>query len=300
MLKHFKTLMRCFYRAGYVGIIKHDAIEHAGYLTYISMLALFPFLVLLVYIAGWLGQGEAGTQFVALVFDHLPPPAVNAIKPRLMEISEAPPQGLVTVSVLGAIWTASSLVQGLRTTLNNAYQVSTPPAYWLRRTMSVIQLLLFVFVVIIAMSMFVFTPIVLGKIEILLGVDLVQEQELDIADLILSFSAVALFFVVAQLYYLLPNIKQTLLDVVPGAAVTVLLWVGSASLFSYYLSNVWQVNLIYGSLGGIIASLVFFFIINLFFILGAELNYQLRVNFGSPRVEEREQGERPYRENDLS
>lgn len=299
MLSHLKTLGRCFYRAGYIGIIKHDAIEHAGYLTYISMLALFPFLVLLAYVAGWIGQGETGAQFVQLILDHLPREAVDAIRPRLMEITEEPPQGLVTVSLLGAIWTASSLVQGWRTSLNNAYHVSTPPAYWHRRLMSVVQLMLFIVVVIVAMMGLVLAPIIIANIEHWLGFNLMQEDAMDISDLIFSFSGGALFLTVAALYYLLPNIRQTLLDVIPGAVITVGLWIGSASIFSYYLSDVWHVSVIYGSLGGVIASLVFFFIINLLFILGAELNYQFRMAYGSPRVEERERGE-PYRENDLS
>lgn len=299
MLKHLRMLGRCCWRAGYVGVVKHDAIEHAGYLTYISMLALFPFLVLLVYVAGWLGQGEAGTQFVQLVFDHLPPQAVEAIKPRLLEISQEPPQGLVTVSVLGAVWTASSLVQGWRTTLNNAYHVSTPPAYWFRRLMSVVQLMLFVLVVIIAMTLLVFAPIVLENVEQLLNITLFKDMGADIAGIILAFSAGALFVVVAMMYYILPNVRQTPLNVIPGAIITVGLWIGAASLFSYYLSDVWHVNVIYGSLGGIIASLVFFFIVNLLFILGAELNYQFRAAFGRPRAEEIEPGGVPYRENDF-
>lgn len=300
MLKHLKTLAHCFYRAGYIGIIKHDAIEHAGYLTYISMLALFPFLVLLAYVAGWLGQGETGTQFVQLILDHLPPEAVDAIRPRLLEITEAPPQGLVTISLFGAVWTASSLVQGWRTSLNNAYHVSTPPAYWFRRLMSVVQLMLFIVVVIIAMMMLVFAPIVIENVEHWLGINLLHEDATDIGDLIFSFSGGALFVAVSVLYYILPNIRQTLLDVIPGAIVTVGLWIGSASIFSYYLADVWHVSVIYGSLGGVIASLVFFFIVNLFFIIGAELNYQLRMAFGGPRVEEIESGGEPYRENDLS
>lgn len=299
MFRHIPILGRCLYRAGYVGIIKHDAIEHAGYLTYISMLALFPILVLLTYGAGWIGQGETGAHMVGMVLDHLPPEAVTAIKPRLLEITQAPPQGLVTISLLGAIWTASSLVQGWRTSLNNAYHVSTPPAYWFRRLMSVVELVLFIMVVIIAMLLLVFTPIVLDNIGAWLNIDLTPDTTFNLADMIFSFSAVALFFAVSLLYHILPNLRQTLLDVIPGALVTVGLWISSASIFSYYLSDVWHVSVIYGSLGGIIASLVFFFIINLFFILGAEFNYQLRLAYGGRRLEEKEQGA-PYKENDLS
>ncbi len=299
MLNVLKTIGRCFWRAGYIGVIKHDAVEHAGYLAYVSMLALFPFLVLLVVIAGFLGQGQAGSEFINLLFSNLPPQAVQALKPRIEEISGGPPQGLVTISVLGAIWTASSLVEGMRTVLNNAYNVSTPPAYLLRRLMSILQLIIFTIIVIVAMLMLVLAPLLLQEVGLLFGMELISDQEWDLGNQIVVISACALFLVVANLYYILPNIKQKMMDVVPGAAVTVILWLGAAALFSYYLSHVDQVNLIYGSLGGIIASLIFFFINNLLFILGAEFNYQLAVAFGF-KVEEREKGGKPPKNKDMT
>jgi membrane protein len=93
--------------------------------------------------------------------------------------------------------------------------------------------------------------------------------------------------IVAYLYYILPNIRQRLIDVIPGAIVTILLWVIAATAYTAYLTTFNQVNLIYGSLGGIIASLIFFFIINLCFIIGAEFNYHFAEAFGL-RLEEKE------------
>jgi membrane protein len=96
-----------------------------------------------------------------------------------------------------------------------------------------------------------------------------------------------LFVAISYIYYLLPNIKQRLISVVPGAALVVVLWIGAAYLFTLYLSNFNQVNLIYGSLGGVIAALVFFYICNIIFIFGAELNYQI-VELLGLRVVERQ------------
>ena len=95
----------------------------------------------------------------------------------------------------------------------------------------------------------------------------------------------ALFATVSFIYYLLPNIKQRFISVVIGAALVVILWLGAAHLFTLYLSNFNQVNLIYGSLGGIIAALVFFYICNIIFIFGAELNYRIVEMLGLHIVE---------------
>jgi membrane protein len=268
-------------------VVDHDAIELSGYLAYLSMLALFPFLVLVVTVLGYVGEGAVGAAFIQRVLEQLPPQAVDALRPRIAEISAGPPEGLVTLSIIGAIWTASSAVEGLRTVLNRAYHVSTPPAYVFRRLLSIVQLLIFATIVITGLLLMVFAPIILQKLQQMLGIPMHPEETLQLSNVLFSFSAVLMFIVVVNLYYILPNIRQGLRDVVPGACITVALWIGAAKAYSYYLSTFNQVNLIYGSLGGIIASLIFFFIINLCIILGAEVNYQLAAAFGT-KLEEKE------------
>jgi membrane protein len=69
-------------------------------------------------------------------------------------------------------------------------------------------------------------------------------------------------------------------SVVPGAALVTIMWIGAARLLSVYLSHFQQVNLIYGSLGGFIATLLFFYISNIIFIYGAEFNYLFKMALG--------------------
>ena len=58
----------------------------------------------------------------------------------------------------------------------------------------------------------------------------------------------------------------------PGAAITVLLWLILASLFSIYLQSLGRFSVTYGSLGGIVITLMFFYLSAVIFIFGAEIN----------------------------
>lgn len=272
------------YRAG-DNLVENDGIELAGYLTFLALLALFPFLVLIVATAGFLGQGSLGTQFIELLVSHLPTESISSIRPRIDEIMSGPPQGLLTVSILGAIWTASSAVEGLRTVLNRAYQVSEPPNYYWRRAVSILQIMLFTVLIIVVMSVLVLAPLFVGYFTSLTGGVLPQGIENFFISDFVWLGGGLLFVAVASLYYWLPNIKQTMFAVVPGALLVVLLWVFGAALVTFYLDNVNQVNIIYGSLSSFIATLIFFFVMNIIFIYGAEFNHELMIAFGKKIIE---------------
>ena len=269
-----RDIFLCFKKAA-ICTITHDGVEHAGYLAFLSMLSMFPFLVFTVAVIGFMGQGEAGAQFITTILNNLPPRVTAALQPRIVEIISGPPQGLLTISILGAIWTASSAVEGLRTILNRAYHVATPPAYWFRRSLSVLQLLFFTFILVLGMLLVIAIPLILKNLEEWLGFYFISEHQQYWSNLVFLGSVFVLFGTVSYIYYIIPNIRQRFISVAPGAAMVVVLWLLAAHLFTLYLSNFQQVNLIYGSLGGVIAALLFFYICNMIFIFGAEFNYQV-------------------------
>jgi membrane protein len=281
-----RDIASSLYKAG-VNTVQHDGIEHAGYLAFLLLLSLFPFLVLLVSFTGFLGEGEAGTRFIHFIFSQLPPHMVQALTPRVDEIVSGPPTGLLSLAILGALWTASSAVEGYRTVLNRAYHVATPPSYILRRLLSILQLIIFTFAILMAMLIVIFTPIVLSSIENFIGFQFITEDTINWSNWVFGFSIFIMFLMVGNLYYILPNVKQTLISVLPGAALTVCFWMIAAQLLTLYLSHFEQVSLIYGSLGGIIAAMLFFYVINVIFIYGAEFNYLIKKLLGE-RIVERE------------
>lgn len=257
-------------------IVTHDGIEHAGYLSFMGLLALFPFLVFIIALAGFLGEGELGKEFILLMRGVLPDDAMAALLPRIDEITQGPPRGLLTISTFAAIWTASSAVEGYRTILNRAFNVATPPAYIWRRLLSVFQLVVFAILIVLGMATLILAPDMLSRLDWLSGETLHQWGIAETLSRLQIISGTILFMLVALAYYALPNVKQQWRSVLPGAFVTIMLWAMAVEGLQLYLSSFEQVNLIYGSLAGVIAALLFFYVINLIFIFGAELNHQLR------------------------
>ena len=268
-------------------VIDHDGVEHAGYLSFLGLLSFFPFLVFLVAVAGFMGRSELGLEFISWLRDKLPSDVVNALLPRIDEIISGPSQGLLTISMLAALWTASSAVEGYRTILNRAYRVSTPPAYIWRRLRSIIQLLIFTFLIVLGMLILLLTPLAIDSVGAFLGMPEIYAAIVMWESKLRIFTSLIVFLIIAIMYYAIPNIKQRVMSVLPGTILTLGGWILAIEGLRLYLNHFSQLSLIYGSLGGLIVALLFFYILNIIFIFGAEFNYHLMREHGE-RIEEKE------------
>jgi membrane protein len=258
-------------RISAIDTIRQDGVEHAGYLAFLSILSLFPFLIFLVAIIGFFGASDIGAIFVQEILTSIPKEISQALAPRINEIVSGPPQRFLTIAILGVIWTASSSVEGCRTILNRANRVNLPPPYIFRRLIAIVEFFVIIFCVIIGIIIFVFLPIVIEKLETNFNINLHQEYAFFI---LRNFAIFAILtFATSLLYYALPNSKQKFYQTIPGSLLVVILWFLLIKVFSFYLNNFHQINFVYGSLAGIIVSLVFFYLLALIFILGAEFNY---------------------------
>ncbi len=98
-----------------------------------------------------------------------------------------------------------------------------------------------------------------------------------------GFGAGLILGAVSGLYYLLPAARLRLRWVLPGAVLVTLLWLLTATLFSYYVAHFGSYTVTYGSLAGIILTLIFFYALAVIFIFGAEFNAALaRAEGGLP------------------
>jgi len=262
--------MRCGYLA-IVRTIEHDGVEHAGYMSFMELLALFPFLVFFLVLTSLLGASELGDNFMSLLISSLPDTTTIAIKQGIYEITQVPPQSLMTLAIVGSIWTASSFVEGLRTILNRVYHINSPPPYIWRRLLSIIQFFAISILISFAMFLLVVVPIGLKKIPNITHILNIYSPILQYWRYILI--AGSLLTTVASLYYMIPNVKLSFSEVLPGAVLTVILWIILGNFMSKYIIYYNQLNIVYGSLGSIIITLLFFYLINMIFIYGAEFNY---------------------------
>ena len=268
--KYFLIPLKIF-RKSLIDTIRHDGIEHAGYLAFLSILSFFPSLIFLIAVIGFFGESAIGTDFLHKIISGLPSEMSRGLTPRINEIISGPSDGYLTIAIIGVIWTASSSVEGCRTILNRAYRVAFPPPYILRRLVSIFEFFIIIFVIISGILIFVIVPVLLKyfekqfSIKLEIDYDFFYLRQLAIFAILTASTSV--------LYYALPNAKQKISQTIPGSILAVILWVTLVDFFSLYLENFDQMNFVYGSIAGVIISLMFFYLISLVFIFGAEFNY---------------------------
>jgi membrane protein len=264
-----RTLWQAYYR-----FEQDNGWVLAGHIAYMGLFAVFPFLIFLLALAGFLGQGEAAETSIELALELLPPDVASALRPAVDEVRNAPHAGLMTFSILVTLWVASSGLESLRHALNLAYDVADPPAFWRTRLESLLLTIMTAVVVIVVTVLLVIIPLGLDAVHLLL-----QRPELEetfYAGMREALGLILLLGLLMVLYRMLPNVRLRAMEVVPGAVVAWLLWVAAVWGYTLYLRSVPSYSVTYGSLGGIVVSLFFFYISAVLFIFGAEINSVLK------------------------
>jgi membrane protein len=80
---------------------------------------------------------------------------------------------------------------------------------------------------------------------------------------------------VELLYYLAPNVKQKFLGTLPGAVIGVAGWIGSSYALGIYISEYAHYNKTYGTLGGAIGLMLWFYVSAASILVGAEINSEI-------------------------
>ena len=249
--------------------IKHDGVEHAGYLSFLAILSFFPSLIFLMTALSFFDG--LSIHFLEKILVHLPKEMSVGLKPTIDEILSGPSNKYLTIAFIGIIWTASSAVEGLRTILNKAYHIGSPPPYLWRRFLSIIEFFIIIFLIIASTLILVVIPNILQ----LLPAKMLKAINIDFDFFYLRQIITGLILIISAtlLYYIVPSTKQNFKKTIPGAITTTFLWFFTTKLFAYYLNYFGQINLIYGSISNIIISLMYFYFVSFIFILGAEFNY---------------------------
>ncbi|MDR0423036.1 MAG: YihY/virulence factor BrkB family protein [Rickettsiales bacterium] len=244
----------------------HGGIENAGYLSFSLLLAFFPFVIFFTSIVGWWGHSEFGIYFLNTLKDSLPTDVSNSIFPVIDNIMHTP-VNILSLATLTLLWSASSIVQAIKGILDKAYRIRKTQTYLKGRTLSIIQFLVMLF--------FIFTIIVFNVVIPKFFAFLRIDYDISFARSVLL--SLFLFVFVEFIFYTMSSKrKMKLKELVYGNLLVVVGWIVSGRVFSFYLYKFAKYNSVYGSFAGVIVSLLYFFIMSIIFIFGAEFNYNLR------------------------
>ncbi|MFI6873469.1 YihY/virulence factor BrkB family protein [Streptomyces sp. NPDC050400] len=266
--------------------------DKAAALTYYGVLSLFPALLVLVSLLGVIG--ESATRAVLDNLRHLTPgPVRDLLDDAVRELQDnAGPSGVVAVvSLLAAVWSASSYVAAFIRTANDVYDLPEGRPVWkltpLRLALTVTLMVLLA----ISALIVVFTGPLARRAGDTIGVGDAAVTTWNIAKWPVLLVLVVLM--VALLFWRAPNVRGPGFRwLSPGSLLAVLLWLVASGGFALYVANFGSYNKTYGTLGGVVVFLIWLWLSNLAILLGLELDAELArqraISGGHP------EGEEPY------
>jgi membrane protein len=251
--------------------------DWAAALTYYSVLALFPGLIVLVAILGLVGQHPQTTNaLLDIVRDVGPASAVDTFRGPIESVvkSNGGAGALLGVGLLVAIWSASGYIGAFMRAMNAIYEVEEGRPFWKRRPLQiVITVAMVLLLALVAVSI-----VVTGPLARAIG------DQIGLGDTAITIWNIAKWPVIVAvvmgmftvLYYVAPNVRQPRLRwVTPGGIVAVILWLLASAGFGVYVANFGSYDKTYGSLGGVIVFLVWLWLSNLALLFGAEFDAEL-------------------------
>jgi membrane protein len=254
---------------------KNDFLQdRAAALTYYSVQAIFPGILVLVSLLGLLGTSVARPLVTNLT--RAAPSAVQTIlgnAVRNLERTHTAAGVLAIVGIALALWSTSSYVAAFMRAANAIYDVPEGRPAW--KTLPVrfgVTLLLMVLLVVSAV-MVVVTGGLARHVGQVIGAGSAAVTVWDVAKWPVLFLLVCLM--IAVLYWASPNARQGVRWISPGAVVAVVIWLIASGLFALYVANFGHYNKVYGSIAGMIIFLIWLWISNLAILLGAEFNAEL-------------------------
>jgi len=238
------------------------------------LLAMFPLLILVSAAAAYVGQPGDAAALAQRVMEYAPETVRQAMQPVIEQVLAQRNQALLTIGVLVTLWTASSGMQAVRTALNRSYGIERGLPFWKARLKVTLFTVIVGTGVLAAFSSVIVMPYMWRLLENTLQVG---AETIWLRNSVRYGTAfVVLTALYALLYAWLPDIRQRLRTVVPGALVGASLWVGAAATLSYTLRTAGKLALVYGSFAGVVATLVFLYVSASTLIFGAEINAVLR------------------------
>jgi len=270
-------------KRSWFGVFKRTAKEFsadnltdwAAALTYYGVLAIFPALLALVSIIGLIGP--SATQ---PLLDNLgkvaPGPAQQIFSGAIKGLQQNRGSAgvLFFVGIGTAIWSASGYVGAFMRASNAIYEVDEGRPFWIKRPVQLAVTIVMLLLLAISAVAVVLTGGLASQVGNLIGLGGTVVTVWDIAKWPVLILVVALMFSI--LYWAAPNVRQPGFRwLTPGGVLAVVTWLLASAAFAFYVANFSSYNKTYGTLGGVIAFLVWLWISNLAVLFGAELNAEL-------------------------
>ena len=263
----------------------------AAELSYYFLLALFPFLIFLTSVIGFVLGSGTGTRH--MLFNYLarimPPSAFELIDNTMWEVSSASSGGKLSFGILAALWAASSGLSAITDSLNTAYDVTETRPWWKQRLTAIGLTVALSVLIILALVLVVAGGRIAEGLASVYGFGPVFPLTWKIIQWPVVLACMLLAF--ALIYFFAPDLhEQAWKWLTPGAAIGVVLWLVVSIAFRAYLHFFNSYSATYGSLGAVIILMLWLYFTGAAVLIGGEVNSEIEnaaAKEGEPEAKEK-------------
>jgi membrane protein len=275
----------------YAEVSDDDVLGRAAQLSYYFLLALFPALLFLTSLLGYMAGEDS--QLRESLFKYLatvlPGDASQLISKTVTDVTQSSGGGKLSFGILATLWAASNGMGAISESLNAAYDLKETRPWWKVRLTAVGLTLALTLLIVSALVLVLYGHDLADAVAVKFGLGEAFATAWKVIQwpLVLAFVLVAF----ALIYYFGPDAhQQHWVWITPGAVVGVALWLLVSFAFKAYLSYFNSYSATYGSLGAVIILMLWFYFTGAAILVGGEINSEIENEMakqGAPEAKEK-------------
>jgi membrane protein len=242
-------------------------------LAYYFFFSLFPALLVLIAIASYFPVQALVDQVFKSMSGFAPPEALSIITDQIQKIRDAKPAGLLTFGIATAVWSSSSAMTAIISTLNSAYDIEEGRPWWTVQLTAILLTLGVALFILASFALVIVGPTLAGKIADWVHLGPAFEWTWKILQWPVVFALACTG--IAMVYYFAPDAEQDWVWLTPGSVVSTTLWLLASLAFKYYVVNISSYAATYGAIGGVMVLMLWFYISGAAILFGAEMNAEI-------------------------
>lgn len=268
-----RLLIGCFRIAydAFIAFARDDGWAIASHIALSLLMSLFPFLIFVAALTGFLGAQNLSDQVALILLEAWPQEVSRPISNEIERVLTTAHSGLLTIGGALALYFSSNGIESLRIGLNRAYGVVEQRSWWLLRLESIAYMLVAALALIVLSFLIVLGPLILQAA--MLYFPGLGQFEATLTFLRFGIATAVLVVALVLVHKWLPAGRRSLLDIAPGIIVTLAMWLITGVLFGRYLAQFASAYVtMYAGLASAMIALVFLYWTATIFIYGGELN----------------------------
>jgi membrane protein len=260
-------------RRTYKEAMEDDILGLAAQLAYYFFLALFPALLFMLAVASFFPLAQFTEMLPQALGRFAAPEMVALLRDQLQQISNANHGGILSIGLLGALWSSSAAIVSITSALNRAYDIEDSRPWWKVRLIAIALTIALGVFVLISFTLVLAGPAIADALARIFGFGAVFSWTWNILQWPIAFALITI--AVGLVYYFAPDAEQEWVWITPGSILATALWLLASLLFRIYVVSFGDYQATYGALGGVVVLMLWMYLTALAIVIGAEVNAEI-------------------------